>query len=218
MKKPLILFPIIAISLVGCGEQKLRKDIENFVSSFSLQESFDEYKHAQYIDTQISFIDGKTTKTIEIFYYDSTDDNALTYSKIKEVYKEDILTSTTSEKCYNEDGKFYYELNSEKSDADLTKYESLVTKFFYKEIVEETYHSRGMYYGDYILDTCLSLQDLITINNDVLTMSFSSKDTSAQMEQTQTLKVNRFGMLETNHVYMQNGASKLTEDIVVTKF
>lgn len=217
MKKRIILFLFSLPLIASCGEQKIRPDIEEFVSSFSLENSFKEYRYAQYIDDKTSIISGIKKREIETFKFDSRDENNLDYCRTKETYIDDVLSSTTVEKCYKLNDKFVYELNEEKTDCDITKYESLVTKFFYKEIVQETYHARGMYYGDYVLDTMISAENFITIKDDLYVMSYSLKNEALEEEQNQTLKVNRLGMLESNSVYMRNGNNYISQNIVVTK-
>lgn len=218
MKRRFALLLLTLPLLVGCKQTQIRKDIEEFVSSFSLQESFLTYRRAEYNDSKESNINGVYTRELERVYFDSRDEENLSYIKENFLYEEEELVSQNEEKCYKKDGEFYYELNGEISPSSMEKYELLVTKFFYKEIVEDTYHSRGMYYGDYVIDTCAKLQDLVTIKDDLYIMEYRTVDSKNNSEQYQLLKVNRLGMLDSNHVYMRNGINSISEDVIVRNF
>ena len=215
MKKATLL--LLTAALVSCaGKPPLRKDVAEFIAQFSLETAMEQYKIGGYESTKIKTEDGVTTKEIETLEYTYTDLEHPTYRQEATIYKDDVVySSQIVEFVQNEDGDFLSK-NGELTPSSVKECHDLITKFFYKTVdIDGQYHTQGFYYGDYLKEVAAGLQKFVTIDqeNQLYIMYYSV--TERKTDILQNYIVNKWGMLQENHVKMINEEKSLQQDIYV---
>ncbi len=209
--------------LTSCSPAELRSDIKDFVASFSLSESMSTYVHAGYTSNKITVFSGVTRHIDETLEFDMSDPENPVYEFTKSLKVGDYEPEISKNFLKKEEGKIYF-VEGDKEPVEYTSNQIslLIQDFFYKEtLYEGTYHARGMYYGDLILETARELQGFITINDAKTELIFEhnskGKVDGKNAEVKQKYSVNPLGMLIKNHVEQVNGDESIIQDIEVYK-
>ena len=205
MKLRKVFVALTTISLLtSCSQNNLRSDIANFIASFSLEDSIKAYLEAGYIETKIATENDTVTKTVLKFDFNVKDALHPQYKKVTSTFINENFDSEVVEEIKEENEKFYfYKTGEETSEYSLEQVHSLVEKFFYQEVVYETIHLYGMYYGDYIKQIVTTLQSLVTIDEERDLYCYSASrtylnDKNIKVFEEQNYEVNRLGMLVKN--------------------
>ena len=130
-------------------------------------------------------------------------------------YEDQFDYYTKESICAFKDGKYLYEENKDgiKSEKESNEDElnQWIQEFFFKDF-SASYHSGGMYYGDYILLNVAKYYNNFSLNDRKTELSFSV-NTSAKNEEgaeiitMHSFTVNAYGMLlslETKSFYAKN--------------
>ena len=216
MKKS-VLSILAVVTLVSCNTTpKLREDIKEFISQFSLEAAVSEYVSGGYSSTTTTTIgDTITTETV-VMDYSLVNSDHPTYL---ETTTKNGATTNTVEFVENEEGCFL-SVNGVLEPSSINECKQLITNFFYTEIEYGTYHAYGYYYGDFVSDSAPWVQKYVTIDQDnqlyIFEYSVTFKDDDGvDTTQTQKYSVNRFGMLVENHVLTENINKAVKKDIIV---
>ena len=166
------------------------------------------------------YVDGSLDGSIEFtaffdkstkYYYDKRVVSGSYYG----TYEDQFDYYTKESICTFKDGKYLYEENkdgikSEKESSEDELYQ-WIQEFFFKDF-SASYHSGGMYYGDYILLNVAKYYNNFSLNDRKTELSFSV-NTSAKNEEgaeiitMHSFTVNAYGMLlslETKSFYAKN--------------
>ena len=224
MKLRYIATSLLMVSLLSsCGKKELRSDIKDFVASFSLSSSFEEYKHAGYVNEKESFIDNVKTVEKVTLNFNVLDMNNPEYH-LKKTTKIDEGAEKIYEKLLTKnDDKFYLEeTEKEAVEYSIEDIQKLVQDFFYTSIMYEgTYHCNGMYYGDLVLETCRELQEFVKIDTENELYEFyhysKGKVEGKASVVEQYYSVNKLGMLVKTISKQSNGNNYINQEINVFK-
>ena len=219
-RKNIAVFGAILL-LVSCGTRKLRSDIDKFITSFSLENAVSNYLYAGYTSTLLE-VGPEYNKKEEIsLEFDVRDAAHPKYQKETKKYENDVLVSTVVEEIKEDEEGFIFSISGQ-DDIRYTLEEchDTIKQFFYKvSQFDDAYHTQGMYYGDYLRQVAPGLQDYVTIDEEKgLYIMEYAKDETIQNKVThieQKYEVNRLGMLEKNHFFIQAGEESKTQDIAV---
>lgn len=221
MKGRYIAFFLAISLLTSCGRQKLRSDIEEFITSFSLEGAISAYLEGGYTSVQTEKT-GNVDKKEEIFFEFNVKDAAHPqYKKTTKNYAFSSLVSTIVEEIIEEDGKLIFRVTDEKDVVyTLEECHDVIKKFFYKvSMFDDQYHVQGMYYGDLIKHEAPDKQNYITIDQEKdlyiyqYSVDFTYNNLPAHSAQKYT--VNRLGMLVDNHFEGEMEGVKKAQDIHV---
>lgn len=217
MKK--FVFPVAILALlVGCsGKPELRKDIAQFIAKFSLEAALEQYKTGGYVSTKISSEGEATAKEVIELEYTFTDINHPTYVETTTVYENDVVTSTNEIRFVQNDDGDYLSTNGELAPYSAKDViEKLIVKFFYKQVdIDGTYHTQGFYYGDYLKEVAAALQQYVTIDQEKELYIHDYSVNERNTDISQKYIVNKWGMMEENHLLMENEDKSLRQDIIV---
>ena len=221
--KKILLSLVSIVFLTSCFQRSLREDIKEFVANFSLEESVKAYLVAGYVSENTVTKNGTTTKVIETFDFDVSDVRDPHYHKNVKTYVDNVLSEEDDEYIVHQDDTFFYHHNDDEAEEyTLEQCHVLVRAFFYTQVeAEGTYHIRGQYYGDYVLQSCLSFQNFITIDQENELYIFEASQIKAsddgKVNIHQKYEVNKLGMLVTNDVTMVSNNINSHIHIDVTK-
>ena len=211
VKRRIIGLSILPILLLASCKQKiLRSDIANFIASFSLENSIEEYKEAGYTRTQEVIEDGVSTVIAETMSFNVKNLPTLSYSYtyLKTVDKEEKERKFT--KVTTENEKYFYESELvNKRECTLEEADQEIIKFFY-EYSEYDFHKFGCYYGDIVTESAYSFQNYTTIDeeNRLYKLNLDYFDQSINANYKQSLIVNSLGMLVENSFEITAGENK----------
>ena len=214
LRKALFTLSVVAL-LTSCNKVQIRSDIAEFIASFSLEESVRAYLEGGYTQTIISTTDEEVSKEITTFDFNVKDNQKPQYLKTVSTYKNDVLETEKSEEIIIKDDKYYFKNDEGEKEYTLQECHDLIEKFFYEQSsFDDTYHSRGMYRGDYILQGIEYFQPYASINEEKSLMTFDisedSYDGNGQKTHINSVySVNTLGMLvEQNIVGSKTGLTK----------
>lgn len=196
------------VLLASCSNTPLREDIKEFVSTFSLTDSVKAYKVAGYRQEERKVRTDTVSDIITELSFDVSDVTTPIYHKNVKSYVNEELKKEEDEYIEIIEDKYYFHSNETTTEYSLEQCHALVEDFFYtQEEVDGTYHLRGHYYGDYILQTCQSFQNFVTIDDEQELYIFEAEqikkaDSGENVNVHQKYEVNKLGMLVTNNVEM----------------
>ena len=222
MKK--LVFPALFLTTVlSCSvKPELRKDIAEFISHFSLQGALDEYKTGGYVSTTLEVEEEKTSKEVIEMDFSLTDVQHPTYVETTTNYVNNEITSVNEVKVVEDESGFYLSTNGELKPTTIDEIGELIIQFFYKQVdLDGSYHTQGFYYGDYLKEIAPMVQDLVTIDqtNELYLYSYSAtvKDDQMVATMSQSYTVNKWGMMEENHILITADQNSVQQDIIVHK-
>lgn len=220
--KKLLLLATSLFFITGCGNKvPIRSDIENFIASFSLGESEKQYKNSGYETTVTSISNGVTTIENETFYFSVLDLNDIKYEKVYEKSVDGVLASKNIEKCFVENGKFYYQNGEIITETTQVKCLGYIEKFFYTTVISDFYHSGGKWVGEELKQDLSQSQQFITINNEDNLLHFDLdsivKQDGQEYQVNTHYTVNNLGMLETRNLMISNTQVSVHEITAVYK-
>lgn len=215
---------MVVALLTSCKRVNIRSDIANFIASFSLEESVRNYLEGGYTQTSITTEGEIVTKEIIEFSFNVKEATLPEYKKIKTTYINEELSKEEKEELIIKDDKYYLLDADGEHEYTLEQCHDKVKKFFYEqESFEGTYHSGGMYRGDYILQGIEYFQPYATISEDEKLLTFDISEEAFDGEgQKYTLNsvysVNKLGMLtEQNVIGNKDGLHKTLHLVVYKK-
>lgn len=204
----LSILPILLLS--SCKQKILRSDIADFIASFSLESSIEEYKEAGYTRVQEIIESGvKTTIREEMsFNVKNLPEISYLYTYSKVVDNESVEEKFTRVSTENE--KYFYETEeANKRECTLEEADQELIKFFY-EYNEYDFHKFGCYYGDIVKESAYSFQNYTTIDeeNHLYKLNLDYFDQSINANYKQSLIVNSLGMLVENNFEIVSNENK----------
>ena len=207
---------LVALALLtSCKKVQIRSDIANFIASFSLEDSVKAYLEGGYDQVSITTIGNEVTKEIIHFSFNVKDNTKPEYQKSVTTYKNDVLEKEVKEEIIIIDNKYYFIDENGQVEYTLEDCHKKVEKFFYEEeSFEGTYHSRGMYRGDYIKQGIEYFQPYATVSEDQSLLTFDIKEESFdengfKYTLNSVYSVNTLGMLvEQNVTGVKEGTTK----------
>lgn len=194
------LLPILL--LTSCQTKSLRSDIKQFIASFSLEESINNYQYAGYNYVTREEKNDVITVNEDHVDFDVRDDSSISYSYTHIVKENDVLKTNEFIYITTEDSKYYYESQvSEIHEITKTEVDKEIITFFYK-VEESGYHGQGMYYGDIVLDMIYDYQKYTTIDveNELLIIDYEFYYSKIDTKFKQTITVDKLGMLVSNNL------------------
>ena len=207
--------------LSSCAKKELRSDIKNFVASFSLSESLLAYKHAGYTSEKESFIDGVKTSENTTLNFNISDEENPEYH-LKTITKIDDKEEKVYEKFLskNEEKIYLNETEKDPIEYSINDVNLLVQDFFFLEVLlDGTYHCKGMYYGDLVLETARDFQEFVEIDQEnqwyVFHHTTKGKVDGKKASVEQYYSVNKLGMLVKNVSKQVNGDNYINQEINV---
>lgn len=201
---------MVIVLLTSCKRVQIRSDIAEFIASFSLENSVKEYLEGGYTQTTITTTSEEVTKEIITFEFNVKEVEKPQYKKVVTTFKNDEFQKEVKEEVIIYDDKYYIYDNSGMHESTLEECHSKVEKFFYEEVAfEGTYHSGGMFRGDYIKQGIEYFQPYAAINEEATLLTFDISQDSYDSNGLQT---------HINSVYSVNKLGMLTiQDVVGTK-
>lgn len=197
----------------------LREDIQEFISSFSLDAAVKAYKEAGYhkIQTASSLSEERVTK--ETFSFNVKDANHPEYRFETVVEVDGVETERTFDAIVEEEGRFYLlDQDGNREEKTLGECHSYIERYFYKEVAADAVHLYGMYYGDYIRQVAKSFQNLVTIDQEKGLYRYNVKEdhknnNGDMVHEEQSYSVNRYGMLEENRLLRKTDRLEVVTEI-----
>ncbi len=221
MKKFVFILSLLSILILCSCQAKLPDgDIKDFVDILSYEKANEETLTGKSHLLTSHYVDGSLDGSIEFtaffdkstkYYYDKRVVSGSYYG----TYEDQFDYYTKESICAFKDGKYLYEENKDgiKSEKESNEDElnQWIQEFFFKDF-SASYHSGGMYYGDYILLNVAKYYNNFSLNDRKTELSFSV-NTSAKNEEgaeiitMHSFTVNAYGMLlslETKSFYAKN--------------
>lgn len=220
MKKRVFYLALLPL-LVGCSTKpELRKDIEKFISKFSLSKAIEQYPTGGYKSTRIETKGDKTDKEVVEFEFSTVDKNHPQYSKITTKYENEVQTSQDVVTFVEIESGSCISTNGELKEATVKDCNKLIIKFFYKKTeLDGQYHTGGQYYGDYLKESAPYLQKYVTIDKEreLYIMEYTVNETKSGVttEIHQRYEVNKWGMMEHNYYSQVSENHSITQEIIV---
>ena len=221
--KKFVLPLVLLATLTGCNiKPELRKDIADFIAQFTLQGAMDEYKTGGYISTTLETEAGSTEKEMIEMNFSLTDVSHPTDVETTTNYVNDEITKKVEIEVVEENEQFYISTNGTYEPTTIKEIGDLIIKFFYKHVdLDGQYHTQGFYYGDYLKEVAPMVQSRVTIDQDhelyLYEYSATVKDDEMVATMSQNYSVNKWGMLEENHITITSDDKSLIQDIIVHK-
>ena len=206
--------------LCSCQAKLPDGDIKDFVDILSYEKANEATLMGKSHLLTSHYVDGSLDGSIEFtaffdkstkYYYDKRVVSGSYYG----TYEDQFDYYTKESICAFKDGKYLYEENKDgiKSEKESNEDElnQWIQEFFFKDF-SASYHSGGMYYGDYILLNVAKYYNNFSLNDRKTELSFSV-NTSAKNEEgaeiitMHSFTVNAYGMLlslETKSFYAKN--------------
>lgn len=211
-RKECVIFITASLLFTSCSTRALRSDIKEFIASFSFDEAVKTHTSGGYSSIRNHNVNGYVYKeniTLDFSYEDSEN---ITYDYLQIVTHDDIEMLRVHNYLVYEEGTLYYVSSDGKEEYDLQKSTELIKHFFYESYNQDgDYHSRGMYYGDFISEMATTYQDYIVIDNENKQLRYTY-ETSGKGDdgQNQHLKeviiVDHIGMLVSLSFEGENGS------------
>ena len=233
MNKKHIATLLLAIPLlISCSKNiPLRSDIENFIASFSLENSMQEYREVSYSATKNQYLENVHSEVVTSldFNVKNIEEGVIQYHRNVKTFEEGVLADELDAQITKENDKYFYIVNNEKFERTIDECIDIIEKFFFEETMTDYYHYNGNYYGDLVLETCRYNQEFVTIDQEkeIYILSYSREgEEDVEVEGgkvkkhylvSQEYSVNKLGMLVENHLDYRLGDEYIKEDIYVTK-
>ena len=203
VKKRLLPFLLTTLLASSCGEKaELREDIKEFIrsSTFNLTEAMKEYKEGGYDSVTDKLLAGVNIKITENLSFSVKDESNISYSHTLVKKENDVVVNSRTETISMDSGKYIHNLDGEIEEYTVSQCVELIKTFFYQDEPVEGYHDRGMYYGDYITQVAVRLQNFITIHKEEeeLELHYFVDDSDKHAKVDQKIMIDKYGILQSN--------------------
>lgn len=221
MKRRILPFTLLAVSLLSCNQVQLRSDISDFIASFSLVSSLEKYRESKYLLTITSVEGSDTIYQEDNFSFNVKDDENITY-KFSSVKKKngEVLSSINEEIKKSGDEYYYYKNDEEPIEKTVSEIKNdYIKKFFYKDSSLEIY-TQGMYIADWLKSVIVNIQDCVTIDQEKHQLTYNKprelKDNELDFEEI--MVVDSLGMIVTTDIVLYHPQATRTTHIEVYNF
>lgn len=221
MKKIVVFLSFLCLIILCSCQAKLPEgDIKDFVTLLTYDKAFEEtLKGKSHLITS-HYIDGTLDGSIEYtMFFDKSDkyfyDKRIVSGSYYGTYEDQFDYYTKESISSFRDGEYTYlenvDGNKEERSSNEEEANLRIQEFFFKDF-SASYHSGGMYYGDYILLNVAKYYKCFCLNEDGSELSFSvntsaKNDEGAEIITMHSFTVNANGMLlslETKSFYAKN--------------
>lgn len=221
MKRRILPFTLLAVSLLSCNQVQLRSDISDFIASFSLVSSLEKYRESRYLLTITSVEGSDTIYQEDNFSFNVKDDENITY-KFTSVKKKngEVLSSINEEIKKSGDEYYYYKNDEDPIEKTVSEIKNdYIKKFFYKDSSLDIY-TQGMYIADWLKSVIVDIQDCVTINQEKHQLTYNKprelKDNELDFEEI--MVVDSLGMIVTTDIVLYHPQATRTTHIEVYNF
>ena len=221
MKRRILPFTLLAVSLLSCNQVQLRSDISDFIASFSLASSLEKYRESRYLLTITSVEGSDTIYQEDNFSFNVKDDENITY-KFTSVKKKngEVLSSINEEIKKSGDEYYYYKNDEDPIEKTVSEIKNdYIKKFFYKDSSLEIY-TQGMYIADWLKSVIVDIQDCVTIDQEKHQLTYNKprelKDNELDFEEN--MVVDSLGMIVTTDIVLYHPQATRTTHIEVYNF
>lgn len=221
MKRRILPFTLLAVSLLSCNQVQLRSDISDFIASFSLVSSLEKYRESKYLLTITSVEGSDTIYQEDNFSFNVKDDENITY-KFTSVKKKngEVLSSINEEIKKSGDEYYYYKNDEEPIEKTVSEIKNdYIKKFFYKDSSLDIY-TQGMYIADWLKSVIVNIQDCVTIDQEKHQLTYNKprelKDNELDFEEI--MVVDSLGMIVTTDIVLYHPQATRTTHIEVYNF
>lgn len=221
MKRRILPFTLLAVSLLSCNQVQLRSDISDFIASFSLVSSLEKYRESRYLLTITSVEGSDTIYQEDNFSFNVKDDENITY-KFTSVKKKngEVLSSINEEIKKSGDEYYYYKNDEDPIEKTVSEIKNdYIKKFFYKNSSLDIY-TQGMYIADWLKSVIVDIQDCVTINQEKRQLTYNKprelKDNELDFEEI--MVVDSLGMIVTTDIVLYHPQATRTTHIEVYNF
>lgn len=221
MKRRILPFTLLAVSLLSCNQVQLRSDISDFIASFSLVSSLEKYRESRYLLTITSVEGSDTIYQEDNFSFNVKDDENITY-KFTSVKKKngEVLSSINEEIKKSGDEYYYYKNDEDPIEKTVSEIKNdYIKKFFYKDSSLDIY-TQGMYIADWLKSVIVNIQDCVTIDQEKHQLTYNKprelKDNELDFEEI--MVVDSLGMIVTTDIVLYHPQATRTTHIEVYNF
>lgn len=221
MKRRILPFTLLAVSLLSCNQVQLRSDISDFIASFSLASSLEKYRESRYLLTITSVEGSDTIYQEDNFSFNVKDDENITY-KFTSVKKKngEVFSSITEEIKKSGDEYYYYKNDEDPIEKTVSEIKNdYIKKFFYKDSSLDIY-TQGMYIADWLKSVIVDIQDCVTIDQEKHQLTYNKprelKDNELDFEEI--MVVDSLGMIVTTDIVLYHPQATRTTHIEVYNF
>lgn len=221
MKRRILPFTLLAVSLLSCNQVQLRSDISVFIASFSLASSLEKYRESRYLLTITSVEGSDTIYQEDNFSFNVKDDENITY-KFTSVKKKngEVLSSINEEIKKSGDEYYYYKNDDDPIEKTVSEIKNdYIKKFFYKDSSLDIY-TQGMYIADWLKSVIVDIQDCVTIDQEKRQLTYNKprelKDNELDFEEI--MVVDSLGMIVTTDIVLYHPQATRTTHIEVYNF
>lgn len=221
MKRRILPFTLLAVSLLSCNQVQLRSDISDFIASFSLVSSLEKYRDSRYLLTITSVEGSDTIYQEDNFSFNVKDDENITY-KFSSVKKKngEVLSSINEEIKKSGDEYYYYKNDEDPIEKTVSEIKNdYIKKFFYKDSSLDIY-TQGMYIADWLKSVIVDIQDCVTIDQEKHQLTYNKprelKDNELDFEEI--MVVDSLGMIVTTDIVLYHPQATRTTHIEVYNF
>ena len=221
MKRRILPFTLLAVSLLSCNQVQLRSDISDFIASFSLVSSLEKYRESRYLLTITSVEGSDTIYQEDNFSFNVKDDENITY-KFTSVKKKngEVLSSINEEIKKSGDEYYYYKNDEDPIEKTVSEIKNdYIKKFFYKDSSLDIY-TQGMYIADWLKSVIVDIQDCVTIDQEKHQLTYNKprelKDNELDFEEI--MVVDSLGMIVTTDIVLYHPQATRTTHIEVYNF
>ena len=221
MKRRILPFTLLAVSLLSCNQVQLRSDISDFIASFSLVSSLEKYRESRYLLTITSVEGSDTIYQEDNFSFNVKDDENITY-KFTSVKKKngEVLSSINEEIKKSGDEYYYYKNDEDPIEKTVSEIKNdYIKKFFYKDSSLDIY-TQGMYIADWLKSVIVNIQDCVTIDQEKHQLTYNKprelKDNELDFEEI--MFVDSLGMIVTTDIVLYHPQATRTTHIEVYNY
>lgn len=221
MKRRILPFTLLAVSLLSCNQVQLRSDISDFIASFSLVASLEKYRESRYLLTITSVEGSDTIYQEDNFSFNVKDDENITYifTSVKKKNGE-VLSSINEEIKKSGDEYYYYKNDEDPIEKTVSEIKNdYIKKFFYKDSSLDIY-TQGMYIADWLKSVIVDIQDCVTIDQEKHQLTYNKprelKDNELDFEEV--MVVDSLGMIVTTDIVLYHPQATRTTHIEVYNF
>ncbi len=221
MKRRILPFTLLAVSLLSCNQVQLRSDISDFIASFSLVSSLEKYRESRYLLTITSVEGSDTIYQEDNFSFNVKDDENITY-KFTSVKKKngEVLSSINEEIKKSGDEYYYYKNDEDPIEKTVSEIKNdYIKKFFYKDSSLDIY-TQGMYIADWLKSVIVNIQDCVTIDQEKHQLTYNKprelKDNELDFEEI--MVVDSLGMIVTTDIVLYHPQATRTTHIEVYNY
>lgn len=223
MKRHAIILMFIGMIVLLCSCQKKLPDgdIKDFVNLLTYERAYEETFIGKSESTTSHYVDGvlegsiHSTTFFDIkneYYYEKMVVYGSYYGSLEDqfdYYSKELV-------CYKDQEAFIYKENKDAEKKNEASNEEALSQFiqgfFYKDF-SASYHSGGMYYGDYILLNVAKYYSQFTLSADKKELSFSVNTSAKNDKQGEVITMHSFTVNENGMLLRLETKSFFAKDV-----